>query len=87
MLFSCVCVCVYRQLCWLSVFPLFVQLTSLKLHLHSQEGGCDVILRAGHGGHASLAGGGGAELGGRVGGGGGGGVVGTRVLLAREGRK
>lgn len=59
-------------------------LTSLKLHLHSQEGGCDVILWVGHGGHASLAGGGGAELGGRVGGGGGGGggVVGMRVLLA-----
>lgn len=68
-----------------SVFPLFVQLTSLKPHLHSHEGGCDVILREGHGGHASLAGVGGAELGGRVGGGGGGGgVVGTGVLLARE---
>lgn len=57
-----------------------MQLTSLKLHLHSHEGGCDVILRDGHGGHASLAGGAGAELGGRVGGGGGGGVVGTGVI-------
>lgn len=56
-------------MCWLSLLPLFVQLTSLRLHVHSHVGGCDVILRIGQGRQTLV---------GRAGGVG---VVGAGVLL------
>lgn len=68
----------YLQLCWLRLLLLLVQLTSLRRHVHSHFGGCDVILRTGQGGHCSSAGEEGKML---VGGAGGADGVGAGILL------